>query len=311
MKQGWLKYTLHAGVLIGIGFAAAKYISGDELITALRQFNWLYALPIMALSTGYLLSKAWRFHLLLKPLTPLAWSVTTRAYIAGQTMTLLPGGIAARAGLLKQAGVPVGTSSAPIALSSLLDQVVFLLCTLLAALWFDQARKPLVIVMGVLIVISVLLGIQAVRRWLLGVIEWLLGKAKLLEQWRAFIMSIRDLFKPKLILYGMLLTLFAFVLNVEALNLALNGVGADAHYATLFLAFVLPTMLGRISALPAGVGVTEAGMVSILSTVPEVSFAQAVAAVAIFRLGTVLFTALLGAFVYFFGWRGPKEAVIT
>ena len=311
MKQGWLKYTLHAGVLIGIGFAAAKYISGDELITALRQFNWLYALPIMALSTGYLLSKAWRFHLLLKPLTPLAWSVTTRAYIAGQTMTLLPGGIAARAGLLKQAGVPVGTSSAPIALSSLLDQVVFLLCTLLAALWFDQARKPLVIVMGVLIVISVLLGIQAVRRWLLGVIEWLLGKAKLLEQWRAFIMSIRDLFKPKLILYGMLLTLFAFVLNVEALDLALNGVGADAHYATLFLAFVLPTMLGRISALPAGVGVTEAGMVSILSTVPEVSFAQAVAAVAIFRLGTVLFTALLGAFVYFFGWRGPKEAVIT
>jgi uncharacterized protein (TIRG00374 family) len=311
MKRGWLKYALHGAVLLGIGFAALKYVSGAEVVTALKQFNWLYALPILALSTAYLLSKAWRFYLLLAPLTPLDWSVTARAYIAGQTMTLLPGGIAARAGLLKQAGIPVGTSSAPIALSSLLDQAVFLSCTLLAALWFDQARKPLVFFIGALVVISVLLGIQAIRQWLLGVIEWLLGRMKLLEQWREFTVSIKDLLQPRLLLYGVLLTLLAFVLNVEALDLALNGVGADAHYATLFLAFVLPTMLGRISALPGGVGVTEAGMVSILSAAPDVAFAQAVAAVAIFRLGTVLFTALLGALVYFFGWRGSKETAAT
>src|SRR5215208_3412944 len=87
-------------------------------------------------------------------------------------------------------------------------------------------------------------------------------------------------------------------------DLAARGAGARVPYATLLLAFTLPTMLGRISAMPGGVGVTEAGMVGILDAAPGVTVSQAAAAAVIFRVGTVLFAALLGAVVYFFGWRG-------
>jgi len=94
---------------------------------------------------------------------------------------------------------------------------------------------------------------------------------------------------------------------VLALHLALLGVGAHVPPMTLLLAFTLPTMLGRISAMPAGVGVTEAGMIGILDSAPGVTLDQAAAATMIFRVGTVFFAALAGALVYAFYWRRFRE----
>ena len=49
-------------------------------------------------------------------------------------------------------------------------------------------------------------------------------------------------------------------------------------------------------------------MVGSLASAAEVDV-DMVAAVAIFRIATVLFESLLGTLVYFFGWRGEQEAV--
>ncbi|HZH98090.1 MAG TPA: YbhN family protein, partial [Fimbriimonadaceae bacterium] len=101
----------------------------------------------------------------------------------------------------------------------------------------------------------------------------------------------------------------AFACLIFALHLCMMGVGKNVPIMTLLLAFALPTMLGRISALPGGVGVTEFGMTGILNAAPDVSLNEAAAAVTIFRLGTVLFTAMAGGLVYFTWWRVvPKEA---
>jgi uncharacterized membrane protein YbhN (UPF0104 family) len=109
------------------------------------------------------------------------------------------------------------------------------------------------------------------------------------------------------VLGGVANAALAFALYVIALDLAMRGVGAKVPYATLLLAFTLPTMLGRISAMPGGVGVTETGMIGILNHAPGVSLDQAAAAVTVFRLGTVLFAAVFGGFVYLVGWRGPPR----
>ncbi len=100
----------------------------------------------------------------------------------------------------------------------------------------------------------------------------------------------------------------AVALMVVALDLTLRGLGAKVGYATELLAFTLPSLLGRISAMPGGVGVTEAGMVGVLDAAPGVPLNQAAAAVVLFRIGTILFAAVVGGIVYFFGWRGAAEA---
>jgi uncharacterized membrane protein YbhN (UPF0104 family) len=100
----------------------------------------------------------------------------------------------------------------------------------------------------------------------------------------------------------------AAALMVLALALSAKAVGVALPLPTLILAFALPSLLGRISAMPAGVGVTEAGMIGILDAAPGVTAVTAAAATMIFRIGTTLFAAMLGGSVYFLGWRRTVKA---
>lgn len=307
-KTGWLKYAVHALVLAGLLVAGMKYVDGDAMENALARFRWGYAPAILLLSVGYVLAKGERFVALLRRLAPNVsrWTIL-KGYVAGQAVTVLPGGAAARAAMLEQAGVPIEQSTAVVALSSLSDQAMFLVCALVSALFFDAARKPVGYLIAGLFVISVLLGLEATRTWLKTVLERLLGKWKLLPHWRGFVHALRQQADARVLFSSLLNTAFAFALMVVALDLSCRGVGFHADWSRLLLAFTLPTMLGRISAMPGGVGVTETGMVGILDHAPGVSLDQAAAAVLVFRAGTVLFAALFGAGVYGIGWHGTAE----
>jgi uncharacterized protein (TIRG00374 family) len=223
--------------------------------------------------------------------------------MAGQSATLLPGGIAARAGLLEQVGVKPAKSGPAILLSSLTDQAMFIITSIIAALFFESARKPVLIVLGFLIALSILLGIEATRCWLLNTIEAILGKLKLGKFWNGFKESMECTLSWELVLKGLASTAVSFAMLVLALYLCCRGVGAEIWAMTILLAFSLPTMLGRISALPAGVGVTEVGMVAIIDAAPNVTLNQAAAAVAVFRVSTILATALFGGLLYLFNWK--------
>lgn len=308
-KSPLLKYALHIAVFAGVVIAATRYINGDDFWRALQRFDWMYAPLILALALSYLLVKGWRFVAMLRELTDTSRWLLLRGYIAAQACTLLPGGIAARAGILEQARVPIADSAAAVAVSSLSDQIVLIAVALISALWFDAARKPVLFLLAGLTALSIVLGIEATRTWLLGVVEKILGRFHLLDKWRDFLQSLRQVTTLPVLLAGIANTVLAFALMVEALDIAVRGVGAAVPYSTLLLAFALPAFLGRISAMPGGIGVTEAGMIGILDAAPGVTLDQAAAAVILFRVGTVLFTALVGGLVYFFGWRTAPEVV--
>jgi uncharacterized protein (TIRG00374 family) len=305
-----LKYLFHACVLAGLVFAGMKYVNGGEMWLALRRFNWMYSPAILFLTLAYMLTKGWRFVTLLGEVEHIRRGVILRGYFAAQAATLLPGGMAARAGILEQAGVPLPTSAAAIAHSSLSDQIVLLGASMISALWFEHARKPILIFLSVLLVVSTLLGIQASRQWLLSLVEWILKKVNLLEHWKKFLDHAAQMANPTAIFMGLANAALATALMVEALHLCMKGMGATVSYPTLLLAFTLPSLMGRVSAMPGGVGVTEAGMIGVLNAAPHVSREQAAAAVLLFRIATVLFAALVGALTYFAGWKGERENAV-
>jgi uncharacterized membrane protein YbhN (UPF0104 family) len=103
------------------------------------------------------------------------------------------------------------------------------------------------------------------------------------------------------------LTIIAFACHIMALNLAIKGVGASLPSSVLAMAYFLPTALGRLSGLPGGVGVTEAGMTGFLTSISDIGPNAAIAAVAIFRIATVFFIASISGLVYFLAWNGEKE----
>jgi len=302
-----LKYVLHTVVFVGLLWAGMKYVNGAEFWRAMHRFEWAYLLPILICALAHFGLKALRFVFLMRQVDPAPGGMVARAYLAGQACAVLPWGITARAGLLKETGVPVSHSGPAIAISSASDQALLLLCSIVAALWFEPARKPVLMLLTALIVVSILLGIHATRSWIAGMVDRLMGRFNLQDRWHGFLQSLRYLLHPRVLVTSLVLTAFAVALMVVALELALHGVEAEVPYFTSLLAFTLPSMLGRLSAMPAGVGVTEAGMLGILTTTPGVSIDQAAAAVTVFRVGTVLFEALVGGGVYVFGWRGEAE----
>lgn len=305
--NNYLKYGLHAAVLMGLGIAGFKYLSGEAIWTAIKSFNYVYMPFILLAATVYFALKAWRFHILLTPFADVKRGTVMRAYAAGQAATLVPGGIAARVGLLKQAKVPVEDSSVPVAFSSIADQTVFIAGALLAAIFFEPARMPAYIILGVLVVVGLLLFIPVVRGSLLNAAEWVTGKFGYKEQLHDFLENVTDLLNPSTILWTLGLTVASVVLEIVALDLTIRGVGESISYATLALAYVLPTMLGRLSGLPAGLGVTEAGMLGFLTGFSPLDTGAATAATVIFRIATAFFRALLGAILYVVAWQGEEE----
>lgn len=308
-KEQYLKYGLHVAILVGVVVAAARYLNGQEVLNALRDFNYDLAPFILVLATAYLLIKAWRFVLLMKPFDDgVPWLVTFKAYVAGQAATLLPGGIAARAGLMKQVDVPMAKSSVPVVLSSGIDQVIFIVGSLVAALWFEAARTPAFILLGVLTVAALIFLIPVTRRQVANAADWAAGKLDAKDKWHDFLEAMPRVFTWDIMLPALALTLLAFAAKVLALDMAMRGVGLNLAYPTLLLGFILPTMLGRLAPVPGGVGVTEASMVGFLASTTQAGPNQLTAAVAIFRIGTIFFQALLGAVVYFAWWDGSEEA---
>ncbi|MEZ0325414.1 MAG: YbhN family protein [Fimbriimonas sp.] len=298
-----MQYILHAAVLGGVIWAAVKTINGDELQKALDNFNWWVMPAVCILGMGSVMVKAWRFATLLKQIHEIPRSVAMKAYVAGQSMTLLPGGIAARSGLLQQVGIKIEESSPAVALSSISDQFGFIICASVAAMWFESARKPVLVFLAVLAAIGMVMGIEATRTWLLNAIEKLLKHFKQDAKWRTFVDGMKTTMDKRVLAIGVLNSLMSFALLVAGLWLCMWAVGHKMHPLILLLAYTVPTMVGRISAMPGGVGLTEVGMVGVLDRMPGVKLDHAVAAVLVFRVSTVLFTALVGAIVYYTGWR--------
>lgn len=307
-KGKYLKYGLHLAVVIGLVWAVVKYVNGQEVLQALQNFAYRYLPFMLALSIGYFLIKALRFLLLI---TPFSGDVNNwiifKGYISGQAIVLLPGGMAARAGLMNQVGIPVAESSVPIAFHSGWDQVVFLLGGLIAALWFPAARLPVLIILGVLAVVIFLLLLPVTRHWFAGLAERIAHRFNFAEQWRRFLDAIPQVFTKKIMLGCFLITAVIFGIPLVLLWLTMQGLSLDVPLPTLFLAFIVPTMLGRVVPIPGGFGITEASMVGFLTATAQLNTEATATAVAIFRIVFIVVPVAIGAFVYFFFWKGEDE----
>lgn len=305
----YLKYGLHAAVVIGLVFAGVKYLSGEEIGSALRRFDYFYLPFMLASSSAYFLLKSWRFSMLPRPVSQLPRATAMRAYLSGQAATLLPAGFAARAGLLKQAGVPLEKGSVPTIFSSLTDQVVFMVATLIAAIFFAPARTLAYILLAVVAGVGLLLLIPAVRQVLARLAGWLARKIGVKDKVLAFLENAQELLSWSVLLKVLPVTLLALALEAFTPGLSVRGVGGQIPLPTLLLAYLLPTMLGRLSGLPAGVGVIEAGMVTTLANFSSLGVGGATTATLLFRLATVLYSALVGGAMYLLLWRGDEEGV--
>lgn len=307
-RSGYLKYSLHIVILGGLIWAIVEYVDGQAVLRALQAFDQNTLPIVLALAIIFMVVRGMRFLLLIHPFAKKVQNwVIFKGYLSGQAAVLLPGGIAARAGLMNQVGVPVAQSSVPVAFHSGWDQVLFLLGGMVAALWFPAARLPVLIVLGGVTAVSILLTISTTRSLLATAAKTIAAKLRFESQWQRFLDAVPQVLTSKIVVGSFVITAVTFALQLLILGLILNGLALNVPLPTLFLAFIVPTMLGRILPVPGGFGVTEAGMVGFLTSTAQLGVETAVAAVAIFRVLIIVLPAVIGALVYLFLWKGGDE----
>ncbi|MFN3649672.1 MAG: YbhN family protein [Armatimonadota bacterium] len=298
-----LKLVLHVGLVIGLVVAATKYLNGGEVWSAIHRFRWELTPVILAGTLLYFGLKAARFAYLVRRVEPVSPTLLVVAYLAGQAYTALPAGAAARSGLLKQAGVPIAGTAPAVLVGSAGDGVALFTCSLLSALWFPAFRGTALWVLGGLVLVCTLLGVEAVRSWLADLAANVADRFNVRERWEHFVEALQQSIAPKPLLVSLGNGFISVGILIVVLHFSVHGVGGDVPELTLLLAVALPSMLARLSAVPAGIGVTEAGMVAILDGAPGITLPTAAAAVTIFRVGTIVFEIALGVAIYFLLWR--------
>ena len=309
-RDHW-RWLLNGAVLIGLLLAGFKYLSGGQFWSAIAHFRWAYAPLIVGLTLLYLAIRGLRFGVPLHYLAGLDRLTAGTCSVAGEGAALMPGGVMTYLAMLKEVGVKVGQSGASVAWISVLDQGLFVSMSLIAALWIPLARGAASVITVVLLIFGVLLAIPLTRLWIVVAWESVLLQVGLLVQWRNGAAAMRDLMIPRVLGAGVLTTLAAALAMAGALNVAVSGLGADISFSSAILAYTLSSMLGRLTPLPGGVGVTEAALVGVLHKVGGLSVEDAAAATAIFRVGTTLLGAVVGSAVYALLWRGRVGDVVS
>jgi uncharacterized protein (TIRG00374 family) len=311
LKRKYVKYILHVAVIAGLIVAAVNYLNGEAVINALTSFDYAYAPFMVLLSAAVLLVKGLRFVPLMRPLTDLGRAVLTRGYVAGQPATLVPGGVAARMGIMHQVGVPISESTIAVAFAGLIDYATYILGTVIAAIFFEEARRPALVALAILGGVAFLIYLPPTRNLFGRASDWIADQLNAMEKWRAFQGAFDDIASPGVLAPSLGLSALAILMDVVILYLTLRGANAPVPLPLVFLSYMLSMMLGILSPLPGGLGAVEAGMVGVLVSGGRVGADVGAAVVAIFRVATIVVRGLLGAIVYACCWPGQydKEAV--
>jgi uncharacterized protein (TIRG00374 family) len=166
-------------------------------------------------------------------------------------------------------------------------------------------RSPLVLVALTLPIVGGIVVLQYERAcyWILGLVD----RIPVVERWSD---DIRELYQGSQELLHIRPLGVATVLSVLSWGLECVGFwfvlrGFDAEVSLLVAAFVfaLSSVLGAVSLLPGGLGVTEGSMTGLL-LVFEVAQATAASATIVIRAATLWFTASLALVVYLsLRWR--------
>lgn len=258
-----------------------------------------------------------KWHLYLRKLdleVPVGESLTV--FISGMVMAVTPGkvGEVFKSFLLRESrGIPAASTAPIVAAERMTDLLGMVLIAAIGVVTFDYGRTVLGATVVLLVVGIVILNQrEMVLRWL----EWsgdlpVVGRfqAKLEEAYE----SMHELLDLPIFTGTTLLSAVAWSMEGAALYWILTAL--DASGVTVYAAFfvyAISTIAGAISFLPGGLGVTEGGMIVLLTDVFGYFDGASAATLAtyIIRFATLWFGVGLGAvtLVYFRAHYGADRA---
>jgi uncharacterized protein (TIRG00374 family) len=286
---------------LAVVLALSIYADFDRLLQAFRMFQWWLVPLILGLTLINQFVRFLKWEYLLREVG-VHLPLMTSAYIfgSGLIMIMTPGKIGEvwKSWLVRDVdGTPVSTTMPVVVAERITDLLGVVAISLLGVLAFDYS--PLVLVA---LTIPLLLGIailqyESVCLWLLKWIDRMPFFQRYAEDVRNLYQQSQGVLSLRPLTVTTSLSIVSWGMECLGLWIVLRGFGADVSVLVAAFVFAFSSILGAVSLLPGGLGVTGGSMTGLL-LVFNVERVTAVSATLVIRAATLWFSAGLALLVY-------------
>lgn len=319
--QGRLQRRILYGVLAGALVYAGVAIYADlgALLENLGSFAWwTFAAALGLVSVNYLL-RFFKWQIYLRRLhVQVPWRRSLIIFLAGFVMSITPGklGEVLKSLLLSRSdGVPVARTAPVVLAERVTDLLALILLAASGVGTYNYGATALALTTGLVLGGVALISIRPLVHGVFSLLERVPVVDRLVPRLREAYQATRLVLAPGVMLFTTLLSALSWGLEALAFWLLLGGFEAtgqvgDASLSASTFVYAITTILGAVSFLPGGLGVTEASMITVLQWLDMVREASVASALTILaRLATLWWAVVVGAvaFVLFerlYGRRG-------
>ncbi|MFP4597805.1 MAG: YbhN family protein [Persicimonas sp.] len=262
------------------------------------------ALGLSVLNYGFRFIK---WHVYLRRLGyHIGLGASSNIFLSGMVMSVTPGkvGEVLKSLLLKERhGFPAARTAPVVLAERITDLLGLFVIAGLGIASFDYGRLAFVASLAGVLALIVVLNQPALVERLLGWWEKLPGVGKFRSKLEDAYASTKVLLDWKLLSWTTLISVIGWSMEALAFYLIIDALGAEqASFLLAAFIFAMTTILGAISFLPGGLGVTEASMIGVLILMGVFADESAAAASTyLIRFTTLWFGVLvgMGALVWF------------
>ncbi len=289
------------------------YVDYEKVVSSFKNFDW-YLLPILlALSFGNYISRFFKWEYYLKIIDVKLHKIDSLSiFMSGLIMSVTPGkmGELLKSYLVKQVNGTSISKTAPIVFAERATDFLSLTILALLGAYFYDYGKNIIIVIGLIIIIG--LVIVSNKKLFNKIVSLLSGISFIskhtLKISTAYESSSKLLSITPLVLMTML-SIVSWGFECFGFYLILKNFGMQIDVLWAFFSYSFATIVGALSMLPGGLGVTE-GSLTLMLVQKGLSEHSAFAATFIVRAVTLWFAVLVGAISVLFYQKRFGEIII-
>ncbi|MGB5529280.1 MAG: lysylphosphatidylglycerol synthase transmembrane domain-containing protein [Ignavibacteriaceae bacterium] len=294
---------LRQRVLISIVLAGAIYLAFtiyadfDQVVNAFGRFNWLL-LPILLLLSFlnyFARFLKWEFYLSIIRVD-IKKVDSFSVFMSGLIMSVTPAkiGEVLKSVLVKEiTGVPISKTAPIILAERITDFLSLLIIAITGAYFFDYGGKLSIIIAIFFIVLIFIISNKKIALPIINFAERIPLIKKYIHNIQSAYESSYQLLKPVPLIQMTVLSLVAWGFECLGYYIILLNFNVNFGFLWAFFSYSFSTIIGAISMLPGGLGLTE-GSLTFLLVQKQVAMDIAVATTFIIRVVTLWFAVLVG-----------------
>jgi glycosyltransferase 2 family protein len=299
-----LKKNLIITVILSslIFFAFSAFADFKSVFNSFSKFNWFLFPILLLLSFGNYIVRFFKWQYYLKCLKiKVATGLSLKIFLSGLAMSASPAkmGEVLKSFLLKEINNEPISKTAPIIFAErMTDFLSLTFLTIVVGLYFNYTGLIAYFILLFFIVLIVLISNRRLAEFVIRLVSRIPFINRHLEKIIILYESAYILLKPRPLILMFFVSVFSWLFECFGFYLILINFGLNVNVLWPVFVYALSTIVGAVSMLPGGLGVTE-GSLSLILINYGMAKELAVASTIIIRIATLWFAVLLGVVFLF------------